>query len=144
MKVSDSATSWRSTPDFEDGFEPAAKEDWDESQETSAVRRLDSAHAEDDEYSQIEPPHKGTRGQPTALTSGLKTAAELLATSDRPKISPNAFAHGMLVQHPQYGAGTIIALSGNGPKRTATVRFINDNQERKFRLLFSDLTPAQA
>jgi DNA helicase-2/ATP-dependent DNA helicase PcrA len=49
----------------------------------------------------------------------------------------------MAVEHPQYGAGTIIALSGNGPKRTATVRFFQDNEERKFRLMFSDLTPVE-
>jgi DNA helicase-2/ATP-dependent DNA helicase PcrA len=49
----------------------------------------------------------------------------------------------MTVQHPQYGAGTIIALSGDGPKRTATVRFLSTGEERKFRLLFSDLTPAE-
>ena len=40
------------------------------------------------------------------------------------------------------GAGTIIALSGDGPKRTATVRFFQDDAERKFRLIFSDLAPA--
>jgi DNA helicase-2/ATP-dependent DNA helicase PcrA len=49
----------------------------------------------------------------------------------------------MAVEHPQYGTGTIIALSGNGPKRTATVRFFQSGDERKFRLLFSDLTPAE-
>ena len=72
-----------------------------------------------------------------ALTSGLVTAADLLAKSDKPRISPNVFRHGMAVEHPQYGAGTIIALSGDGPKRTATVRFFR-TAERKFRLLFSD------
>ena len=35
------------------------------------------------------------------------------------------------------------ALS-NTKKRTATVRFFQDNEERKFRLMFSDLTPAEA
>ena len=49
----------------------------------------------------------------------------------------------MSVEHPTYGSGTIIALSGDGPKRTATVRFFADNAERKFRLLHSDLAPAE-
>jgi DNA helicase-2/ATP-dependent DNA helicase PcrA len=77
------------------------------------------------------------------LTSGLVTAADLLAKQTQPGISPNAFRHGMAVKHPTYGAGTIIALSGDGPKRTATVRFFQDDAERKFRLLFSELVPAE-
>ena len=71
------------------------------------------------------------------------TAADLLTKSTKPRISPNVFRHGMAVEHPQYGGGTIIALSGDGPKRTATVRFFQDGQERKFRLIFSDLAPAE-
>jgi DNA helicase-2/ATP-dependent DNA helicase PcrA len=74
----------------------------------------------------------------------LTTAAELLARQSQPRVSPNAFRHGMTVEHPQYGAGTIIALSGDGPKRTATVRFMKDDAERKFRLIFSDLVPVTA
>ena len=49
----------------------------------------------------------------------------------------------MVVEHPQYGPGTIIALSGEGPKRNAVVRFFGDQSERTFRLAFSDLTPAE-
>ena len=49
----------------------------------------------------------------------------------------------MTVEHPEYGAGSIIALSGDGPKRTATVRFFQDEKERKFRLIFSNLTPTE-
>ena len=80
---------------------------------------------------------------PFKLRHGLVTGAELLTKHDKPRISPNVFRHGMNVTHPQYGAGTIIALSGDGPKRTATVRFFQDEAERKFRLIFSDLTPAE-
>ena len=88
--------------------------------------------------------HKKREKSTTLLTSGLVTAANLLAQNATPRISPNVFRHGMTVEHPQYGAGTIIALSGNGPKRTATVRFFQDNEERKFRLIFCDLVPAEA
>jgi hypothetical protein len=34
---------------------------------------------------------------------------------------PDAFREGMLVRHPEYGLGKIVALSGIGPRRTATV-----------------------
>jgi len=137
MHLSDSVTSRRTTPDWEEGFEPGAP-DGDES-ETSQVTTSDDA-----DISQEFSIERGKKQKSTALTSGLVTGAELLAKHEKPRISPNVFRHGMAVEHPQYGAGTIIALSGDGPKRTATVRFFQDNAERKFRLLFSDLTPAEA
>jgi len=46
----------------------------------------------------------------------------------------------MLVQHDEYGTGVILAITGKGPKRTATVEF-PDQQQRKFRLAFAPLTP---
>src|SRR6185369_12287927 len=138
MALSDSVGSRRTTPDWEEGFEPGARDDFeaDESQ---------LAGSDEDEISQEEQA-VGRKAKKAAavLTSGLVTAADLLAKQDRPRISPNVFRHGMAVEHPQYGAGTIIALSGDGPKRTATVRFFQDNEERKFRLIFSDLMPAEA
>jgi DNA helicase-2/ATP-dependent DNA helicase PcrA len=99
--------------------------------------------AADDDFSQEVPPKSRAKEPPVTLTSGLVTGADLLAKNQRPRISPNAFLHGMTVEHPTYGPGTIIALSGDGPKRTATVRFFGDNAERKFRLLHSELTPAE-
>jgi DNA helicase II / ATP-dependent DNA helicase PcrA len=132
MALSDSVGSYRTTPQWEDGFEPG-------DHGTDDVQVLDVA--DDQHYSQEETPQPRKRQEPVALTAGITTAAELLAKNDRPRISPNVFHHGMTVQHPQYGAGTIIALSGNGPKRTATVRFDTGGDERKFRLIFSDLAP---
>jgi DNA helicase-2/ATP-dependent DNA helicase PcrA len=136
MKVSDSVGSRRTTPDWEEGFEPGAH----------AGGEADASQLSggEDEFSQEAPVRKAKRQNPAGLTSGLVTAADLLAKQSQPRISPNVFAHGMTVEHPSYGAGTIIALSGDGPKRTATVRFFRDNAERKFRLLFSELVPAEA
>jgi DNA helicase-2/ATP-dependent DNA helicase PcrA len=131
MEVSASVTSRRTTPDWEAGFEPGAHAD-----EVSQV-------AADEDFSQLAPDKPSARPSPLTLTSGLVTGADLLAKNQRPRISPNAFRHGMAVEHPTYGAGTIIALSGDGPKRTATVRFFDGNAERKFRLLHSDLMPAE-
>jgi DNA helicase-2/ATP-dependent DNA helicase PcrA len=135
MKLSDSVGSRRTSPQWEEGFGAGARDDFEI--EASQVPADDDA-----EFSQVEPRQKNREKQP-ALTSGLKTAADLLESDQPPRISPNAFHHGMAVEHPQYGTGTIIALSGNGPKRTATVRFFDDGQERKFRLAFSPLTPVE-
>jgi DNA helicase-2/ATP-dependent DNA helicase PcrA len=72
------------------------------------------------------------------------TAADLLAEKEngRQRTPPGMFKHGMHVTHPQYGMGEVIALSGEGPKRRASVRF-DDGSERKFVLLHADLTPAE-
>jgi len=135
MKLSDSVASRRTTPDWEEGFEPGTH---DEQLETTQTTAHDEA-----EFSQEAPAGPRKKQKSPGLTSGLMTGAELLAKREKPRISPNVFRHGMTVEHPQYGPGTIIALAGDGPKRTATVRFFQDNAERKFRLIFSDLTPVE-
>jgi DNA helicase-2/ATP-dependent DNA helicase PcrA len=135
MELSDSVGSRRTTPDWEEGFEPGAHEDEAEASQVATV--------EESDLSQDEPTDRSKREKKPALSSGLMTAADLLTKRQQPRISPNVFRHGMAVEHPQYGPGTIVALSGDGPKRTATVRFFQDDQERKFRLIFSDLTPAE-
>lgn len=81
------------------------------------------------------------------LSTKLLTAADLLAnpTALGPKrYPPNAFNQGMIVNHPQYGAGVIVALSGSHHTRTATVRFYSSVGEKKFRLAQSPLTPVQS
>jgi ATP-dependent DNA helicase UvrD/PcrA len=136
MLLSDSVGSRRTTPDWEEGFDPGTRDDFEA--EASQIAAADEADA-----SQTEPMARTKRRKTATLTSGLVTGADLLAKQSRPNISPNVFRHGMAVEHPQYGAGTIITLSGDGPKRTATVRFFQDNQERKFRLIYSELAPAE-
>ncbi len=59
-------------------------------------------------------------------------------------ISPDVFLPGMVVRHPDYGLGKIIAASGNGQKRTATVAFASAAGEKKFLLVHSRLAPVKA
>ena len=72
----------------------------------------------------------------------VKTAAQLAGTASEslPPISPNAFAQGMTVTHPQHGLGKIVALSGSGTNRRATVRFATAG-EKRFVLAHSPLRP---
>jgi DNA helicase II / ATP-dependent DNA helicase PcrA len=58
------------------------------------------------------------------------------------KISPEVFHQGMVVQHPIYGLGKIVALSGGGLKRKATVLFASGAGEKHFLLVHSPLRPA--
>jgi DNA helicase-2/ATP-dependent DNA helicase PcrA len=47
----------------------------------------------------------------------------------------------MTVMHPEHGPGKIVALSGNGKNRRATVKFAKAG-ERNFVLVHSPLRPA--
>lgn len=78
----------------------------------------------------------------------FRTASEMLgkqpAGSDsRPDVE--AFSQGMIVNHPEYGLGAIVSLSGEGMKRSAKVRFFDgDRGEQQFFLAYSPLTPVRS
>lgn len=79
------------------------------------------------------------------LGAALTTAAELASSSPRePGAPPEAFREGMLVRHPEYGLGKVVALSGAGPRRTATVNFTSSAGQKKFVLQQSPLRPLKA
>jgi len=75
----------------------------------------------------------------------LTTAAELQRANDaKPgQVSPELFVLGMVVRHPEYGLGKVLALSGNGIRRTATVAFASGAGEKRFMLASSQLRPAK-
>lgn len=85
------------------------------------------------------------RGSLDLAAARVTTAAALVegepAFEARPAVSPNVFKQGMAVLHPEYGPGKIVALSGSGDKRRATVRFPTAGQ-KKFVLIHSPLRPA--
>lgn len=80
-----------------------------------------------------------------AAMGPLTTAAEMHSpqTAELPRIAPDAFRQGMVVRHPTYGLGKIVALSGTGIKRQATVTFASSAGQKKFMLAQSDLRPAK-
>lgn len=75
----------------------------------------------------------------------LTTAAELggAVTDASTTVAPELFHQGMLVRHPEYGLGEVIALSGSGAQRRATVEFAGLGQKR-FVLAKSPLRPLQS
>jgi DNA helicase-2/ATP-dependent DNA helicase PcrA len=76
------------------------------------------------------------------IGAALKTAAELASGAVSPAgVSPDAFCQGMIVRHPEYGLGKIVALSGVGARRMATVAFTSSAGEKKFVLQQSPLRP---
>src|SRR5262249_37828283 len=98
MALADSVGSRRTTPDWEEGFEPGESQDSD----AEASQTVDE---KEDDFSQEETTVGRGSTKPPALTSGLVTAADLLARQNHPRISPNVFRHGMAVEHPTYGPG---------------------------------------
>ena len=129
MEQSDSVASYRTTGDF-----------FDESQLRPDADEFGSEwRDENDDYSQLEEPRiKSAKNDKTftPLVSGI----DLLKAQTTPRTSPDVFHQGMLVTHPEYGAGTIIALSGQGVKRSAVIRFLRGG-EKKFLLIHAHLTP---
>jgi len=73
----------------------------------------------------------------------ITTAAELSGATleSQQPVSPNVFTQGMAVAHPKHGLGKIVALSGSGKNRRATVRFATAG-EKRFVLAHSPLRPA--
>jgi DNA helicase-2/ATP-dependent DNA helicase PcrA len=84
-----------------------------------------------------------TPHSPLAAMAQVTTAARLAGAAPAPPsgYSPDDFAQGMTVVHPEHGPGKIVALSGAGKNRRATVQFAAAGQ-RSFILVHSPLRPA--
>jgi DNA helicase-2/ATP-dependent DNA helicase PcrA len=74
----------------------------------------------------------------------LKTAAEM-ANEGVPllPVNPDIFRQGMLVRHPAIGLGRIVALSGSGLSRRATVDFASSAGRKSYVLSKSPLRPVK-
>jgi DNA helicase II / ATP-dependent DNA helicase PcrA len=115
----------------------------------------DDVHAEHDDAHHFEAPEPLAYGEPASAGSHepppnwhmaaaqLKTAAQLAGAKPQAAsgVSPEAFVQGMTVMHPEHGPGKIIALSGSGKNRRATVQFAAAGQ-RTYILIHSPLRPA--
>jgi DNA helicase II / ATP-dependent DNA helicase PcrA len=87
----------------------------------------------------------------SVVAASIKTAATLsreLAdepvtgpTEELPRVSPDVFKQGMTVTHPEYGPGKVVALSGAGKNRRATIQFATVGQ-KKIILAHSAVRPA--
>ena len=82
---------------------------------------------------------------PNAAPVRVMTAAELEGGNApvAPRVSADVFHQGMIVKHPEYGLGKIVALGGSDARRTATVHFATAG-ERKFVLQQSVLRPVRS
>ena len=75
---------------------------------------------------------------------GLRTAAEMVDDGQpRAAIDPDVFRQGMVVLHPEYGLGKIVALGGSGNERTATIDFASAAGRKKLTLAGGALRPVK-
>lgn len=86
-----------------------------------------------------QPPASGGRDRRPAPGSqpsvaALTTAANLMSGG---AVSLADYRAGTSVRHPTYGEGTILTVTGRGPKRTAQIQF--ESGTIQFRLAFADL-----
>jgi DNA helicase-2/ATP-dependent DNA helicase PcrA len=109
-----------------------------------------AAHAEPFYQAPVAEPAAAHAPAPTARprTSGVRltTAAELAGGAPCAPTAPTApdqFHQGMLVRHPTHGLGRVVALSGSGAGRKATVNFASGAGQRKFVISGSPLRPVK-
>jgi DNA helicase-2/ATP-dependent DNA helicase PcrA len=77
----------------------------------------------------------------TAAALERENGQESSTKEELPRVSPDVFRQGMTVAHPEYGPGKIIALSGAGKNRRATIQFATVGQ-KKIILVHSAVRPA--
>ncbi|HEY3393859.1 MAG TPA: UvrD-helicase domain-containing protein [Lacipirellulaceae bacterium] len=84
-----------------------------------------------------------TAGLPSGAVSGASPAPITDAgESQLARVSPDVFKQGMTVAHPEYGPGKVVALSGAGKNRRATIQFATVGQ-KKIILAHSAVRPAR-
>ncbi len=119
--------------------------DWEESSwDDDASFDPEVLEASTDDFSVDPPDDEQAEAPPLQVTAAqVTTAAQLAGAAVQPQhpVSPNVFAQGMAVSHPKHGLGKIVALSGAGQNRRATVRFATAG-EKRFVLAHSPLRPA--
>jgi DNA helicase-2/ATP-dependent DNA helicase PcrA len=79
-----------------------------------------------------------------ALATPTKAESKAVSAKSSPseRVSPDLFKQGMTVAHPEYGPGKIVALSGSGKNRRATIQFATVGQ-KKIILAHSPVRPGR-
>ena len=76
------------------------------------------------------PPRRSRRPPRSSARVPTCWLAEACGPQHLPRVSPDVFKQGMTVTHPEYGPGKIVALSGSGKNRRATIQFATVGQKK--------------
>jgi hypothetical protein len=124
-------------------------ESWDidqrnESDEQDEVYQHESAALDDPQADRVAAARERGRAAARMLGTALKTAAEMAGDVPADAAVPaDQFRKGMIVRHPEYGLGTIVAVSGPGTRRMVTVHFASTADDRRFVVDRSPLRPVK-
>ncbi len=128
---------------FDDGADESYPDSWDLVQEPAAQEPAEQEYKGDSDsvipdvyFDEPASKPKAKKRAAPKITTTLQTASDLMS-SDR--VPLGAYREGSTVRHPDYGDGTITELTGRGPKRTAKIRFSDNQGEQTFRLAFAKL-----
>jgi DNA helicase-2/ATP-dependent DNA helicase PcrA len=127
------------------GAPPPDRDDSEEWEERSVGRVPRDPPGQGVEWGEPSEARQGRPAQTAPFSmAGLTTAAEMAAGgAPSPPPAPDVFQQGMIVLHAQYGLGRIVALSGSGPERCATVEFPAPAGRQRFLLAASPLRPVK-
>jgi DNA helicase-2/ATP-dependent DNA helicase PcrA len=130
-----SVEDWEIPSGSDDDFGYRSELEFDEELQQQQLDKIGPLRSGNKQLEDAEPEPGGAH-----LPGPFSTAAEMAGEADDPpKFPVEAFRQGMVVIHPEYGLGKIVAIGGSGTKRTASVRF--SNETRTFRLAHSPLRP---
>jgi DNA helicase II / ATP-dependent DNA helicase PcrA len=108
---------------------------------------LDGDHPPEDHepvFRHQPPSELGTAKVGPALSGNLRVAAEMVNDGQRPpSVDPEVFRQGMVVLHPEFGLGKVVALGGSGGERTAMIDFTTGAGRKKVSLAGSALRPVK-
>jgi DNA helicase-2/ATP-dependent DNA helicase PcrA len=126
--------------DFDPGYDALDDDDHKRSPKPKRSRQNQAVWSDDDFVQDAPDPF------PELTEQTVATAAELARTGTGKvkKYSPHIFQRGMLVTHPEYGTGKILAVSGTGMKRRVRVCFDQAGDARSFLVAHSPLEPLLA
>jgi DNA helicase-2/ATP-dependent DNA helicase PcrA len=125
-------------------FDAAAFDPWNEPEGDDGDETWDDWQIEDVSVEPasdgVYPRREDAKPAMSVVAASIKTAAALSreasdddgrATAEQlPRVSPDAFKQGMTVTHPEYGPGKVVALSGSGKNRRATIQFATVGQKK--------------
>lgn len=130
--------------DFDDYSQVAGRwQDADFSQVTDGDPRGEHDDANQDfsvDEDSCQLPPDEVQAQLLGKFKGRFLTASQMAEQPGGLVSDAAYSVGRIVSHPKYGSGRIIAASGRGPKRSVTVDFFSNGEQRDFRLSHAQLS----
>lgn len=145
MQITDhtenSSEYYQASTGFDEYFETDDTQ-WDDASQVSDSQSGEfEFHIDDD--CQLPPEEISAAMKKKLGSASVRLASEIATENDGMARKWSDFRNGCVVGHEQFGSGEIIAASGQGAKKSVTIKFFADGLSRTFRLSHVDLTVEQ-